>query len=118
MAWAFATACQLDARLFALISRVVEERVNDFHPQELTNAAWAFATMGQSDAQLIRAARAGEIGAQHFANTAFRATQCHGDSGQRMRILFCALARVAERRLVEFTAQGLANAAWAFTKAG
>ena len=25
---------------------------------------------------------------------------------------------MAERRLVEFTAQGLANTAWAFTKAG
>ena len=115
MAWAFATACQLDARLFALISRVVEERVNDFHPQELTNAAWAFATMGQSDAQLILT-RAGEMGAQQLANTAFGAAHC--DSGKRMRTLFQALARMAERRLVEFTAQGLANAAWAFTKAG
>ena len=85
MAWAFATACQLDAWLFAVISRVVEERVNDFHTQELTNAAWAFATMGQSDAQLILT-RAGEMGAQQLANTAFGAAHC--DSGKRMRTLF------------------------------
>ena len=74
-------------------------------------------TLGPLMQHTIRAARAEEMGAQHFANIAFGATQCHGDSGKRMRILFCALARVAERRLVEFTAQGLANTAWAFTKA-
>ena len=85
MAWAFATACQLDAQLFAVISQVVEKHVSDFHAQELTNAAWAFATICQSDAQLILT-RAGEMGAQQLANTAFGEPHC--DSGKRMRTLF------------------------------
>ena len=50
-AWAFATAGQSDAQLFAALARAVEQRVSDVNMQELANTAWAFATAGQLDAQ-------------------------------------------------------------------
>ena len=50
-AWAFATASQSDAQLFAALARAAERRLGDFNVQELANTAWAFATASQSDAQ-------------------------------------------------------------------
>ena len=46
-AWAFATASQQDAQLFAALARVAELRLGDFKVQELANTAWAFATASQ-----------------------------------------------------------------------
>ena len=38
-AWAFATASQQDAELFAALARVAELRLGDFKVQELANTA-------------------------------------------------------------------------------
>ena len=43
-AWAFATASQQDAQLFAALARVSELRLGDFDVRYLANTAWAFAT--------------------------------------------------------------------------
>ena len=48
-AWAFATANQQDAQLFAALARTAKWRVGDFNVQELANTAWAFATSNQSN---------------------------------------------------------------------
>ena len=40
-AWAFATASQQDAQLFAALARVAELRLGDFNGQHLANTAWA-----------------------------------------------------------------------------
>ena len=49
-AWAFATASQQDAQLFAALARVAELCLGDFKVQDLANTAWAFATASQQDA--------------------------------------------------------------------
>ena len=54
-AWAFATASQQDAQLFAELARAAELRLGDFNVQDLANTAWAFATASQQDAQLFAA---------------------------------------------------------------
>ena len=43
-AWAFVTACEPDAPLFAALARAAERRLSDFSAQGLANTAWAFAT--------------------------------------------------------------------------
>ena len=43
-AWAFATASQQDAQLFAVLASVAELHLGDFNVQNLANTAWAFAT--------------------------------------------------------------------------
>ena len=45
--WAFATASQSDAQLFAVLARAAALRLGDFNVQDLANAAWAFATASQ-----------------------------------------------------------------------
>ena len=76
-AWAFATAGQLDARLFAVLAVGAERGVIDCKPQELVKAAWASVTAAQSDSSLIEALavaaewRVGEFDPQHLANMAW-----------------------------------------------
>ena len=60
----------------------------------------------------VSAAGTSEIGARGLANVAYGAA-CSG-SGELLGALFAALARVAQRCVGEFKAQGLANTAWAF----
>ena len=61
-AWAFATADQSHALLFAALARAAQRRVGEFNAQNLANTVWAFATADQSDvllfAALVRAALA------------------------------------------------------------
>ena len=45
-AWAFTTASQQDAQLFAALARAAEPRLGDVNLQNLANTAWAFATSG------------------------------------------------------------------------
>ena len=52
-AWAFATADQLDAPLFALVARAAQLRVAELKAQGLANAAWAFAKMGLSETPVL-----------------------------------------------------------------
>ena len=79
-AWAFATASQQDAQLFATLARSAELRLGDLKVQYLANTAWAFATASQSDAQLFAAlARMAELrpssfNVQSLANTAWHST--------------------------------------------
>ena len=54
MAWAFATANQLNALLFRGFSTVAERRVHEFDAQGLANSAWAFAAAGMFHAVLFR----------------------------------------------------------------
>ena len=42
-AWAFATADQSDAPLFALVARVAQRCVGEFKAQDLAIMVWAFA---------------------------------------------------------------------------
>ena len=80
MAWAFATANQSDAQLFAALARTAERRLSDFKVQELANTAWAFVTANQSDAQLFAALartaewRLSDFDVQELANTAWALT--------------------------------------------
>ena len=53
MAWAFATADQPDALLFAALARVAERRLGEFNAQNLANTAWAFTTTDQWDVLLF-----------------------------------------------------------------
>ena len=46
-AWAFATASQQDAQLFAALARAAELHLGDFKVQNLANTAWAFGTASQ-----------------------------------------------------------------------
>ena len=43
-AWAFATANQSGAQLFAALARTAALRLGHFNVQNLTNTVWAFAT--------------------------------------------------------------------------
>ena len=52
-AWAFATANQSDAQLFAALARAAELYLGDFNVQDLANTAWAHAMASQSDAQVF-----------------------------------------------------------------
>ena len=76
-AWAFATASQSDALVFAVLAKAAKLCVGDFDAQELANTAWAFATASQSDsplfAVLAKAAElcVGDFDAQELANTAW-----------------------------------------------
>ena len=54
-AWAFATAGQEDASLFAASATAAQQRMSNFSPQGLCSTAWAFATAGQMDASLFTA---------------------------------------------------------------
>ena len=45
-AWAFATASQSDAQLFAVLARAALWCLGDFNALQFTNTAWAFATVG------------------------------------------------------------------------
>ena len=49
-AWAFATASQRDALLFAALARAAERRLGDISAQAIANMAWAIATVSQRDA--------------------------------------------------------------------
>ena len=53
IAWAFATACQSDALLFAALARAAERRADEFNGQNLANTAWAFATAGRPAPALL-----------------------------------------------------------------
>ena len=44
IAWAFSTAAQNDAPLFAALATATQQHTGDFKPQDLANTAWAFAT--------------------------------------------------------------------------
>ena len=46
-AWAFVTACEPDAPLFAALARVAERRLGDFGEQDLANTSWALASVSQ-----------------------------------------------------------------------
>ena len=48
-AWAFATADQSDALMFAALAKAAMRRVGEFNAQGPANTAWAFATAYQSD---------------------------------------------------------------------
>ena len=48
-----ATVGHWDAQLSTTLARVTEQRVGDFHMQELANTAWSFAKADQRDAQLF-----------------------------------------------------------------
>ena len=117
-AWAFATARQRRAPLFAALARAGDWRLGDSSAQGLANTAWAFATAGQRDALLFAVlARTAErclggFSAQELANTAW----AFATASQRDAPLFVALARAAERRLADLSAQGLADTAWTFAK--
>ena len=63
----------------------------------------------------LQAARAGEIDARQLANIVYEAAR--SSVRKRLNVLFTVLARAAERRMCEFTAQGLASTAWAFATA-
>ena len=52
-AWAFATANQHDASLFATLGAAAEQRMGELKPQNIANTAWAFATVGQKQASLF-----------------------------------------------------------------
>ena len=52
-AWAFVTASQSDAQLFAALSRAAEQRMVDFNVFELANAAQAITIVSQSDALMF-----------------------------------------------------------------
>ena len=101
-AWAFATASQPDAQLFAALARAAELCLGDFKVQDLASTAWAFATVAtasQSDYELFAAlARAaelwlGDFNVQDFVNTAWAFAMASQSDAQ----LFAALARAAER---------------------
>ena len=49
-AWAFATADQSDAPLFALVGRVARQSLGEFNAEDLANTAWAFVTADELDA--------------------------------------------------------------------
>ena len=86
-AWAFATANQPDAQLFAASARTAERRLGDFNVQELANTAWAFATANQLDTQLFAAlARAAEQRLGNF-NVKTLPTQ-HGRLRQRLSQMY------------------------------
>ena len=53
IAWAFGTADQSDAPLFALVARAAQLRVAELKAQGLANAAWAFAKMGLSETPVL-----------------------------------------------------------------
>ena len=118
-AWAFATASQQDAQLFAALARAAELRLGDFKVQDLANTAWACATADQKDALLFAALaitaerRMYGFNLQDLANTAW----AFATASQQVAQLFEALAGVAELRLGNFKVQELANTAWAFAMA-
>ncbi|MEC7214565.1 MAG: hypothetical protein VXW26_09145, partial [SAR324 cluster bacterium] len=50
-----ATVGQEDEQLFTVLTRMAEQRLDNFNAQELANTAWAFATVCQQDEQLFKA---------------------------------------------------------------
>ena len=90
MAWAFATASQRDAALFAALAWAAFLRMGDFSLQGVANFAWASAM---------------RLSAQGLANMAW----AFATASQRNAPLFAALAWAAERRLGDFSLQEVAN---------
>ena len=75
-AWAFATADQNDASLFAALATAAEQRMGDFTSQGLANAAWAFARASQGDVSIFAAlATAAEQRTGDFNSRAQRCTE-------------------------------------------
>ena len=72
-AWAFATASQDDASLFAALATAAKQRLGDFNSQHLVNTAWALATASQDDVSLLAA-------------LATAAKQCLGDFNSRVGV--------------------------------
>ena len=71
----------------------------------------------------VSAAMKGQVGARELANVAYGASGIWKSVGvgtwsQQDEQLFKAVARMAERRLDEFSAQALVNTAWAFATVG
>ena len=65
----------------------------------------------------VQAARAGDIGVQEIANTAYGAAR--SSKGKRMGVLFMVLARAAaERRMRDGISQQLASTPWVFSRVG
>ena len=64
-AWAFATADQSDASMFAALATAAKQHMGDFNSQGLANVAWAFVAEGRNDGSLVAA-------------TAMAAEQCMG----------------------------------------
>ena len=93
VAWAFATASQRDAPLFAVLARAAERRMGDFSLQDVANSAWASAM---------------RISSHGLAYMAW----AFATASQRNAPLFAALARAAERRMGDFSLQDVANSAW------
>lgn len=60
----------------------------------------------------VHKADTGEIGERQLANSAHGAA--HSGRAESALLLFAALARAAEPRLLEFKAQSFANMAWVF----
>ena len=52
-AWAFGTATQSDAALFAALSRAVERRLGAFIVQAFATTTWAFGTATKAEAMLF-----------------------------------------------------------------
>ena len=63
-AWAFATAGEEDASLFAALATAAEHHMDDFNAQELANTAWALTDSVRSDAKELskRSPRGGRWG--------------------------------------------------------
>ena len=75
--WAFATASQLDGRLFAALARAAEQKLHDFTEEELDNAEWAFARAGeQKVVKRLRQRRKGAPGAGAGAGRSVDASSC------------------------------------------
>ena len=67
----------------------------------------------------VLAAMQGQTGAREVANVAYGAASVGvATVGQQDEQLFKMLARIAQRRLDKFSAQNLANTAWAFATVG
>ena len=65
----------------------------------------------------VQAARAGDIGVQEIANTAYGAAR--SSKGKQMGVLFMVLARAAaERRMRDSISQQLASTPWVFSRVG
>ena len=114
-AWAFATASQQDAQLFAVFARAAEWEQGDFNMQDLASTAWACAMASQLDTKLFAVlARGSRVARGRLQRISTRQHSIGTRDSERADALLVAIIAEAVTQCVgNFDTHELANTAWA-----
>jgi len=96
-------------RIFRVVASALEQRVDDFKPQEIANSLWAFATVGF-----------GSIDTQSHPSNGyiFLKSDRHEDDKAQVAHVLDIVSASASQRMNRFRTQELNNLAWAYARLG